>query len=374
MLLIKNVVKKILSKINFHLHDKESISYLAIFFNYILNPNYRKTYNNYLVNKNTVIDFVESRTPLPRSLYFEGTNVCNADCVFCPYSTMKRTKTTMTMDFFKDIVNQYIDLGGQSIGFTPIVGDPFADKFLLNRIDYLNSKQKIKTVSFYTNAIALKPKHIDQLVKFKNLDLIISISYGGHDKETFNKIMGVDKFDLVQKNLIYLFKTLKSCPDNKLNIKLDFRFPDKKKNSEFYELVNEVISKKLVRIDSLEGNYDTFGGRITQSDLDKTGLKLNMTYPSPKIGPCEIPFTKPLVLANGFLNACAERDLETDLIVADLRKEKLSDALYGQKMKEFVYSFYNKSEIPTVCKECSVYSSIYNPNGKITKSNLNWMN
>jgi|GEM_PF-597114 MoaA/NifB/PqqE/SkfB family radical SAM enzyme len=369
---IKNFVKKNLSYINKKISPTKYRK-LSSIINFVVHPTFRAGVINYFFNKKSVLREVEANTPLPRSLYFEGTNVCNADCVFCPYTRMKRPKTTMTMDFFKDIVDQYVSMGGVSIGFTPIVGDPLADKFLLDRIDYLDSIDNIKYISFYTNAIALKPEKIDKLVDFKNTTINLSISFGGHDQKTFHKIMGVDKFRLVKKHILYFLDVLEERAHDKLNIKFDFRFPDNSKNDSFAVRVKECIDKGLVRMDSVEGNFDTFGGLMTQEDLDRADLGLTMDYGYPKFGPCEIPFTKPLVLADGRLNACAERDLETDLTVGDLKVEKLRDLLYGSRMQEFVKSFYRSDSLPEVCKQCSVYSSIYFLKAKVWKKDLNWV-
>jgi hypothetical protein len=327
---------------------------------------------NYALNRNKIKKQVAKHAPLPRNLYFEGTNVCNADCVFCPYTRMERKKITMPMELFKNIISQYVEMGGNSVGFTPIVGDPMADKFLLDRLEYLNSIPQIENVGFYTNAIALKPEKAKRLTEFKNLKISLSISFGGHDRETFEKIMGVDKYHLVEKYVTNFLNILETHGHEKLSVKLDFRCPDSSGSGSFGEKVAECVAKGLVSVSSLEGNFDTFGGLMTQSDLDRADMGLVMGYGYPKFGPCEIPFTKPFVLADGRLNACAERDLEASLVIGDLNKERLEDLLYGPKMKEFIDSFYKLDSLPKVCQECSVYQSIYNTNAKVWKSDLNW--
>ena len=42
-------------------------------------------------------------------------------------------------------------------------------------------------------------------------------------------------------------------------------------------------------------------------------------------------YWKLIVLADGKINACAERDLETELIVGDLEKQNLKDIIFGKK-------------------------------------------
>ena len=44
---------------------------------------------------------LEALRPIPRGLHVEGTNVCNAECVFCAYPQMERKKRVMPMDDFE---------------------------------------------------------------------------------------------------------------------------------------------------------------------------------------------------------------------------------------------------------------------------------
>jgi hypothetical protein len=41
---------------------------------------------------------LETLRRIPRGLHVEGTNICNARCVFCAYPQMERRKQTMPME------------------------------------------------------------------------------------------------------------------------------------------------------------------------------------------------------------------------------------------------------------------------------------
>src|SRR3989338_2398722 len=73
----------------------------------------------------------------PHALYVEGTNICNAECVFCAYPEMQRPKKVMAMVFFKSVIDQYVAMNGTEVDLTPIVGDPFVDGKIFERLDYL---------------------------------------------------------------------------------------------------------------------------------------------------------------------------------------------------------------------------------------------
>lgn len=357
---------KAVRKIMYRIQEQDSI-YLWLCL--LLRKRMRLIYRNYKQNRNKVLDDLLAYE-LPRSLYFEGTNICNANCVFCGYSQMKRPKLTMNMEFFKDVINQYVAMGGRSVGFTPIVGDPLLDKFLFERIDYLNSFNQITNISFYTNAIALTKEKADWIINYKgNALFYFNISFGGFDRETFKRIMGVDRFDLVKENITYFLERMKKVINSSLVVKIDFRCGEEGYDDTFFSLLRDAIRKGIIKHDTLGNTFDTFGGYIKESDLEAAGLKLNLGYP--KIGPCDILFRKPLILADGRVNACAERDLETTLVIGDLKKQSLKEILCSAERRKLIDRFYTRS-LPPVCKDCTVYQSIYDKKSKVWKKNLNW--
>src|SRR5262245_49030928 len=58
---------------------------------------------------------LEELRPLPRGLHIEGTNICNARCVFCAYPQMERRKQTMSMEDFRRVVDDYVAMGGHHV-------------------------------------------------------------------------------------------------------------------------------------------------------------------------------------------------------------------------------------------------------------------
>ena len=66
----------------------------------------------------------------------ETTSRCNLKCKFCAYEKRDLESyphETMSLDKFKDVVNQSLRLGYTNIGLTPATGDIFMDKkYLIN--------------------------------------------------------------------------------------------------------------------------------------------------------------------------------------------------------------------------------------------------
>ena len=47
----------------------------------------------------------------------------------------------------------------------------------------------------------MKPDAVDRLMKVENLKVSMSISFGGFNRDTFDKVMGVDRFETFSKNI-----------------------------------------------------------------------------------------------------------------------------------------------------------------------------
>lgn len=185
-----------------------------------------------------------------QTIYVESTNICNARCAFCAYPQMERPKATMPLDIFKSVVEQWTALGGDEVDVTPIVGDPFVDKFLFERLDYLMTKPEIRRFHFYTNAILMKPEHWDRLCGY-GARLTVYNSFGGFDRQTYHKVMGVDKFDAAVgaiTGLIEAKRRLKSA----VGVQVNLRSPIGSEAGPFWDYLKKVRAEKLVVIDGID--------------------------------------------------------------------------------------------------------------------------
>ncbi|BAY27372.1 radical SAM domain-containing protein [Calothrix sp. NIES-2100] len=306
---------------------------------------------------------------LPRNLHLEGTNICNAKCTFCAYPQMERAKETMPMQDFQRIIDEYVAMGGQYVSLTPIVGDPFVDRHLFDRLNYLDKLPGIKGFYFYTNAILMKPQISEKLLAYGD-KLNIYVSWGGFDRETYKTIMGVDQFNLVSQNIeAFVEKKLKLCSSTVLTIAL--RCPPAKWTGDVWEKFNHWQSQKLIKIDFITA-YDSWAGKVKDEDLKQVGLEpVIMPY---KRGACELLYMKPIILANGKVNACACRDVEAELVIGDLKESTLAEIWAGKGIEEIIQR-HERGDFPDVCQRCTWYISIYNlrkRNTRISKTVQHW--
>src|SRR5690349_13228570 len=115
---------------------------------------------------------------IPRGLHVEGTNTCNAECVFCAYPQMERKKQVMSKELFERVVRDYVAMGGHHVSLTPIVGDPFVDRHLFERLDFLMALPEVRGIGFYTNAILMSAEKCERLMAYA-AKLHVHVSWGG---------------------------------------------------------------------------------------------------------------------------------------------------------------------------------------------------
>ncbi len=289
----------------------------------------------------------------PHALYIEGTNICNAECVFCAYPEMQRPKKVMPMDFFKTVIDQYVCAGGTEVDLTPIVGDPFVDGKIFERLDYLAEKPGIRRFHFFTNAIGMRPLLSGQLLKYGS-HLKVNISFGGFDQETYHKVFGVDKFEVVVPHIKALIEA-KRGSDSGLGIQINLRTPQDNNRGAFWDYLLSAKREGLIELTWM-GAYDSWAGHIKEEYLTEAGLKAR---PMPvKKGPCHRLLTSPVVLADGRVNACACRDVEASLIIGDIHKQSLTDILSGPDIYDLV-DRHARGDFPEVCRRCTYYAPVY---------------
>ena len=297
---------------------------------------------------------LEGLRRIPRGLHVEGTNICNAKCVFCAYPQMERRKQTMSMDDFRRVVGEYLAMGGHHVSLTPIVGDPFVDKHLFERLDHLMALEAVKGISFYTNAILMTRDKCERLLRYAS-KLHVHVSWGGFDRETWNTIMGVEKFEAARDAVLALLELIESTR-TPLEVTLALRCPDSNCHGPLWEQLDGYRKRGLLEIAGLS-DYDSWAGMIAPSALLEVGLApRRMPY---KRGACELLFTKPVVLADGRVNACACRDVEAELIVGDIKTTPLPEIWAGRAIDQLIER-HERSDYPDVCKRCTYFVSVYN--------------
>src|SRR6476620_12777030 len=118
---------------------------------------------------------------MPEIVQIESTNICNAKCVFCPRDDMHRRQGIMSVDLFRKIVDECVELGITHVRMHNY-GEAFIDKKLVEKVRY--AKQRgIKEVGMISNG-SLITEQVARGMIDAGLDAI-NISVDAAGKEVF---------------------------------------------------------------------------------------------------------------------------------------------------------------------------------------------
>jgi len=137
---------------------------------------------------------------LPRAIYLETTNCCNARCIMCPHEKLTRPRGHMPWELFTKIVDECATFEGRGLKiFLHKDGEPLMDPLLFDRIRYAKAKLPRSRVHFNTNAALLDEDQADRILQAP-LDSIV-FSVDGASAETYERIRAGLDYAAVRRNI-----------------------------------------------------------------------------------------------------------------------------------------------------------------------------
>ena len=299
---------------------------------------------------------LDSMAIRPFQLHLELTNICNALCIFCPYQFQKRPFEVMSDEVFHLAVSQYHDIGGGSVGLTPIVGDALVDPAFLERVRYLRSLPRIDRIFVTTNAIALDRYPTEEVLE-SGLTAVY-ISTAGFERESYNRIYRSTirgAYDRMRDNVTALVKKnteLGKPATITIGIRTDRPLQDVMKDPDMQPILEH---DPLI---DFTWRYQNGGGLITR-ELLPAAMKLR---PLPVMEEaCSRLYDGPIVLPDGKVLACsciAAMDALEDLKIGDIHEEMLSRIWRGKRMRDLRDQFQACGKLNATCSNCSSYSNL----------------
>jgi hypothetical protein len=138
------------------------------------------------------------------SLGIETSSLCNLECRFCAYVKKTSPKVVMKDEFFKNCIDQAVDMGYRHFDLTPCTGDIFMDRGIFNKLAYMENAAGVASYGFFTNFTIPKSQDVKRLFDLAKLsDLAISIY--GYDPKTFVEI--TQSTEKVYRRLVYNLET-----------------------------------------------------------------------------------------------------------------------------------------------------------------------
>ncbi len=285
----------------------------------------------------------------PLILKIETVNFCNANCVFCGYSKMKREKKVLSLEIFEKVIHQYSEIGGGAISLNSIVGDPLLDPYLIKRYEIINKYENIDQISFTTNGIAFTKYSDEDLKYILKKSFMIQISIGGLDREVYKNLYRVDQLDNVLSSVSRLLDMKKNIKDD-VNVYLAFRTDSPEFENVYSKELDEFKSKGAL----LSGisSYHNFGGAINSAEVKNV-----CTYEDEileKTSTCALPLLTAAVCSDGKITSCSCVDMDADLCIGDARYDSISKCWKGRSRIGIIKSFREK-KLYDLCKKCNAY-------------------
>jgi MoaA/NifB/PqqE/SkfB family radical SAM enzyme len=304
----------------------------------------------YPLKKTELIERLAASIP---AINIETTNICNANCTFCAYQYQERPTGVMSLELFRKIIDEYVELGGGSLGLTPTVGDPLLDKHLIERIAYARRSKAIPRVGMYTNMIALDRVGAAALLNSGVSSITVSIS--GFDEAMYRRVYRSAMYKQVVRN-IRTFATLNNEAGRPVDFTVDMRV-DRPINEvtaypDYLEIANLIGKERM----GVKFRYDDWSGAITPDQLTGT-MKIRTMMPL-RISPCSELYSGPMVYWDGRVGACGCRDINaSELIIGNVATAHLGDIWFGEELRKLRDEFMTP-RIKPICSSCKHYNNL----------------
>lgn len=283
-------------------------------------------------------------------LQIETTNVCNADCVFCPYSTHTRPKGTMDLDLFKRIVDEAATVETLEKLTLTGLGETLLDRHLVERVRYARERLPVHVyIDLYTNGTFLTPLRTDALIE-AGLD-VLYVSLNATNAEKRREVMHLDDYERVVEQTQYAVAAF-----DLRAAKLGHPSP---KRNRWRVIVKAVASKDLMELGDPEqfqrawrGDHEVGGNAYLHLEGNWAGATGQKMRTQPREA-CHRALSQIMVLWDGRVSLCCF-DSEGAVILGDLNHQTLREMYAGEPALHYRLAHHEgrRSELP-LCNTCT---------------------
>ena len=270
------------------------------------------------------------RSPiLPEIVQIESTNICNAKCVFCPRDEMHRRQGVMSLDLFKKIVDECVELGITHVRVHNY-GEPFIDRTLVEKVRY--AKQRgIKEVGMISNGSLINADVARGMIE-AGLDAI-NISVDASGKEVFESTRIGLKYDKVIGNIERLVQIRSELGRRRPKLILSFvRQNNSADEQAFIEHWKTIADK--IHITDL---HNWAGTLHTESDVNY---------------PCYRPWLTFTVLWDGRVSLCCA-DFDGRTVLGDMNASTIQEIWNAEPYRN-ARRVHLESGGPDICRSCDL--------------------
>ena len=144
----------------------------------------------------------------PQIIEIQFCNLCNSNCLICPYKDMKYKAEYMSSSLFFKFINELKTLNIKRI-IPYLNNEPFIDKNYIDKVKIIRENCPNVEIEISTNASLLTENIMFELLKLNISELRLSVF--GYYKKTYNKMMPNLTKNVVFENLHKLSKIFKNA-------------------------------------------------------------------------------------------------------------------------------------------------------------------
>jgi radical SAM protein with 4Fe4S-binding SPASM domain len=287
----------------------------------------------------------------PLGLICETVNICNSDCVFCPYGLQSRQFGTMDPDLFVEVCRQYAAMVGGPMSLTPVVGDFLLDRELPSRVEMLSRYRHAFQPSVTTNLYALD-RHSDEVIgRLLEVFHRVHISIYGitaEENETITRRKHFNKLPQQARRLAKLWER----SSGRCDIVVSFR--------NLYQHSMDVLRQYAAEN---FGHAEWFWGGATARYFNWGGTLSGALPGDARFVPAwenrqtctMLPFALQ-VYWDGRVSACSccDYDAGRDLALGDVRETTLTE-MYNSKANRQIWADQELGRMQTICQNCTFH-------------------
>jgi len=273
------------------------------------------------------------------NIIIETTNFCNAKCIMCPHTIMKRPQKIMSDDIFNQIIKRLIQEKIKPNAFILNgFGEPLIDTQIINRIKLIKTTFPNSKIKFYSNFNLATTKLITNLVS-SGLDEI-NISLNGYSSLTYQKVMKIN----YPKTITNLKKLININQKNNSPLKIRISMTLVKHNE---TSIKKFIDKWGNLVDSVSVNkvHDYHGNVSDQTNK----YKINFHK---KTFPCKYIWDTIPIDVDGNITLCC-LDYESQFKFGNVKSQPILKSFYNLKFNA-IRQYHLNSDIShiNICRNC----------------------
>jgi len=288
----------------------------------------------------------------PYELHIELTNVCNANCIFCPYQFQQREHDFMARDVFDKAVGDFVAEGGGTVFLTPLVGDPLIHREVIPWIRDLRAQPKIDRIMMITNCILADRWGPESILSSGLTTLIVSTA--GFNEAMYRRVYRSTQYQRMRRNVLDLLR-INERLGKPVNLVIGLR-PDRS----LEEVMADPDFQEVLSFDpaiDFTWAFSTSRGRLTRDQLP---APMRLKSSPVKREPCVETLNGPMVLPDGTVIACnciAAMDALRDLRIGHLLDASLGNIWRSDAARRLRASFGTQELNPT-CANCDMYHNL----------------